>query len=287
MKLFKLRFLFLFIFLTAVTLRSFSQGNTGIFIGGGIMYYNGDLGDKSDKVFTNPVFFNPYLSIGGSQWLAGHIEASLWLTHGKVSGADSVSKEKNNISRNLSFESVLDELSLHVEFCSLHRYERSRVNVFVFTGASVYHYNPKAKLDDTWYELQPLGTEGQYIPAGTYAKPYSLTQLSIPVGFGVTVQLSKKFRVKTQFCHNILFTDYLDDISTVYPDLESLSATPNGDLAVKLSNRKLNGKYPAANSPRGSAKYKDAYTTIGITLLYNPGISKCPATFKTTKIRRR
>jgi hypothetical protein len=285
MKLIICPFLFLCLALSISVTPVFSQGKTGIFAGAGMMYYNGDLGDKSNKVFTNPVFFHPYVCIGASFWLTGHIEGSLWVVHGKVDGADSVSNEKNNLSRNLSFESPVDELSLHFELNEFHRYERSRVNLYLFTGASVFHFNPKAKLNDTWYELQPLGTEGQYIAGGGYEKPYKLFQLAVPIGFGIAVQLSKKLRLKTEFCHRLLFTDYLDDVSTVYPDLESLSATPGGELAAALSSRKLDGKYPDANRPRGSSKYKDAFTTFGLTLVYNPGISHCPATFKSTSTR--
>jgi hypothetical protein len=174
-----------------------------------------------------------------------------------------------------------------MELNAFHRYERSRLNPYIFTGASVFHFNPKAQLDGTWYDLQPLGTEGQFITGGGYEKPYKLFQVAVPVGFGIAVQLNKKLRLKADFCHRFLFTDYLDDVSTVYPDLESLSATPGGDIAVALSSRRKDGKYPNANSPRGSAKYKDAYTTFGLTLVYNPGIAHCPATFKTTHIKRK
>jgi uncharacterized protein DUF6089 len=287
MKPVKFPFLFLCLALSMAANHSFSQGKTGIFAGGGFMFYNGDLSDKTNKVFTNPVFFNPYICIGASFWLTGHIEGSLSIIHGKVSGADSVSLEKNNLTRNLSFESPVDELSLRFELNAFHRYERSRLNTYLFTGASVFHFNPKAKLNDTWYELQPLGTEGQYITGGGYVKPYKLVQFALPLGFGIAVQLSKKLRLKAEFCHRLLFTDYLDDVSTVYPDLESLSATPGGEIAVALSSRRSDGKYPGANRPRGNPKYKDAFTTFGCTLVYNPGIMKCPSTFKTTKVKRK
>ncbi|MFI5218792.1 MAG: hypothetical protein ACHQNT_04825 [Bacteroidia bacterium] len=282
----KFPFLFLCLALSISATHLFSQGKIGIFAGAGYMYYNGDLGDKSNKVFTKPVFFHPYVCIGASHWLTGHIEGSLFLLHGKVDGADSLSLEKNNLARNLSFESPIDELSLRFELNTFHRYERSRLNTYIFTGASVFHFNPKAKLNGTWYELQPLGTEGQYITGGGYARPYKLFQLDVPLGFGIALQLSRRFRLKAEFCHHLLFTDYLDDVSTVYPDVESLLATPGGELAVALSGRQLNGKYPKANSQRGNSKFKDAFTTFGFTLVYNPGIMQCPATFKSTRIRK-
>lgn len=286
MKLLSVRFLLLQIFTLCITTGSFSQGNTGYLFGGGIMYYNGDLSDKANTVFANPVFIHPYATVGVTHWLSGHIESSLLLVHGKVSGADSVSKEKNNVSRNLSFVSAIDEASLRFEFNSLHRYEKSRLNAFVFTGVSVYHFNPKAKFNDAWYALQPLGTEGQYIENGNYPKPYKLVQVAIPAGFGLMCQLSRYWRLKAEFNHRILFTDYLDDVSTNYPDYEALLASPGGALAASLSGRRINGQYPAADSPRGGAKHKDAYTSIGLSLIYNPGISHCPASFSHTKIKR-
>lgn len=283
---FNFRFLFSCIFLFSVATKTFSQGNSGYLAGGGIMYYNGDLSDKSNTVFAKSVFIHPYVCIGATHWISGHIESSLLLTHGKVSGADSVSSEKNNVARNLSFVSSIDELSLHVELNSLHRYEKSRMNAFVFAGVSVFHFNPKAKLNNEWHALQPLGTEGQYITVGEYPKPYKLIQLSIPLGFGLTCQLSRYFRLKAEFCHHVLFTDYLDDVSTNYPNREALLALPDGAIAVALSSRKKNGLYPETNSPRGGSKYKDTYTNIGFSLIYNPGISHCPASFKSTRIKR-
>jgi Domain of unknown function (DUF6089) len=286
MKLVQLGFSFLCVLWSIYATPSFSQAKTGVFAGGSIMYYNGDLDDKTNEVFTNSDFFNACVSIGVSQWLTGRMEGSLTFVHGKVNGADSLSKEQNHLARNLSFESDIDEVSVHFEFTAFHRYERRRFNPYFLTGASVFRFNPKAKLNGSWYELQPLGTEGQNIVGDQYAKPYKLTQFAVPLGFGVGVLLSRHFRLKVEFNHRLLFTDYLDDVSTVYPDLESISSTANGEIAAALSSRRLNGKHPGTNKQRGNAKYNDAYTTIGFTLIYNPGIMRCPASFRSTKIKR-
>lgn len=273
----------LFCFIATLSL---SQGKTGYFAGGGIMFYSGDLGDKSTTVLSNTQFFNQYITVGISHWLTGRLEGSISYIHGKVSGADSLSSEQNNRTRNLSFESAIDEASLHFEFKAFHRFERRTINPFFVAGISVFHFNPKAQLNGKWYELQPLGTEGQYIQGGSYEKPYKLSQMAVPVGAGFTLQIVRHLRLKAEFCHHILFTDYLDDVSTVYPDLELLSSTPDGGLAVALSGRRLSGKYPSANKPRGNPKYKDAFTTMGLSLIYSPGTMKCPASFKSTRIKK-
>ena len=62
---------------------------------------------------------------------------------------------------------------------------------YVFTGISMFSFNPQAKHGDTWFELQPLGTEGQGTIAYPDKKKYSLTQLCIPFGTGIKYDLSK------------------------------------------------------------------------------------------------
>lgn len=286
MNILQLRFLLSFLgFLTATT-PSFSQAKTGYFAGGGIMYYNGDLDDRTNEIFNKPDFFNLSFSAGVSQWLTGRVEGSLWLTHGKINGADSLSTNKDHLARNLSFESTIYEASVHFEFTAFHRFERRTINPFASLGVSVFQFNPKAELNGIWYELQPLGTEGQNINTGEYSKPYKLTQVAVPFGIGFSVQVIKHLRLKAELSHRLLFTDYLDDVSTVYPDVETLSSMSNGDVAVALSGKRLNGKYPDKNRPRGNPKFKDSYSTIGITLIFNPGIMKCPASFRSTRIKK-
>lgn len=268
------------------SIQLFSQGKTGMFIGGGAMFYNGDIDDRTNAIFANGSFFHPCGTAGVSYWLTGHIEGALSFTHGTVSAADSVARHKVNYSRNLSFKSSIDELALRFEFNLNHRYERRRVNPYFSAGIAFFHFNPKAQMGDTWYELQPLGTEGQNLPGST-VKPYKLNQVAIPLGAGIAFSLSRHVRLKAGLFHRFLFTDYLDDVGGNYPDLESLSSTADGEIAVALSNRRLDGKFPVAGQQRGSSKYQDSYTTIDFSLVFNPGIMKCPATFKSTRTKRR
>lgn len=285
MKQFGLSLLISFIF-SFPSKQLFSQGKTGIFIGGGAMFYNGDLDDRTNTIFANGSFFHPYAAAGVSFWLTGHIEGSVGFSHGTISAADSVATYKVNYTRNLSFKSSIDELALRFEFNVNHRYERRRVNPYFTTGVALFHFNPKAQMGDTWYELQPLGTEGQNLP-GSNLKPYKLYQVAIPVGVGFGFSISRHVRLKAGLTHRFLFTDYLDDVSGSYPDLETLSTTADGAVAVALSNRRIDGKFPAPNQQRGSSKYQDSYTTLDFSIVFNPGIMKCPASFKSTRPIRR
>jgi hypothetical protein len=51
---------------------------------------------------------------------------------------------------------------------------------FVFAGLGYFHTNPQNLLNDTWYDLQPLGTEGQGTGNGA---GYGLNQCAFPSGW--------------------------------------------------------------------------------------------------------
>ena len=60
--------------------------------------------------------------------------------------------------------------------------------------------------------LQPLGTEGQYVAGGGYAKPYALWQAVVPVGGGIKYRFHCNWGVKLEAVYHVIFTDYLDDV---------------------------------------------------------------------------
>ena len=80
-----------------------------------------------------------------------------------------------------------------------------------YTGLTVFTHNPQGQIygESTWYRLQPLQTEGVN---------YSLTQVGIPLGIGVAFTYKKVHRFGWNATVTTTFTDYLDDISTVYVD---------------------------------------------------------------------
>lgn len=144
--------------------------------------------------------------------------------YGTISGDDRNFQER--VGRNLSFESHVLEFSGQVEFNILPFISGSRTNRFapyVFTGISVFNFNPQAEdIDGNMVELQPLGTEGQGTPSGT--NPYSLTQIAIPMGVGFKYAFRNGWNLGFEFGSRRTFTDYLDDIGTNYaPDGSQLS----------------------------------------------------------------
>ena len=101
----------------------------------------------------------------------------------------------------------------------------------------------------------------------TGVKDYKLTQFSIPLGFGAEYSLNEDMRVGIEFGYRKTFTDYIDDVSTVYVDQTSL-LNARGQKAVDLAYRGYEvkaGPYPAAGTSRGNPKNKDGYYYVAIT----------------------
>ena len=144
---------------------------------------------------------------------------------------------------------------------------QSKLNPYIFTGVSVFHINPKAKLNGTWYDLQPLGTEGQGIDPSQ--KPYSLWQFSIPIGIGFKYAFDKQWGIGLEYGIRKTFTDYIDDVSTNYyvPDA-------NGPIAVGLANRTGelgpfgHKEWVRPGDQRGQPLYKDSYMFLMINVNY-------------------
>jgi len=117
---------------------------------------------------------------------------------------------------------------------------------YAFIGGGAFYHNPEAMDDDgKWWALQPLGTEGQGKIQTTDKngnlvdfKKYSRIQGHISTGLGFYYTFKRKWRLGWEFGVRKTFTDYLDDVSTVYVDKAKLiDGTAEGDVAAALSNR--------------------------------------------------
>ena len=76
-----------------------------------------------------------------------------------------------------------------------------------------------------------------------------------------------------------MFTDYLDDVSTVFPDMDDLEAL-RGNEAVLLSDRswQVPDVEPIGEQgrQRGNSDNNDSYALFGISLVYYFGDIRCP-----------
>ena len=241
-----------------------------VFIGvaGGLANYNGDL---LDKLYPKKIT-NGFIGVTVHYELQDQILIRGSYNFARVNGSDMYSEKEELRLRNLSFESAISEFSFVGEYYLFNMYEK-RLSPYGFIGLGIFHFDPYT-YDSTGRKtfLKPLSTEGQGIYPNK--KPYSLWQPVIPMGAGIKFAISDNLRIGFEFGLRKTFTDYLDDVSTSYPDYNDLLAA-RGQLAVDFSYRTdelPNGDpaFPTKETQRGGADQKDVYYFTGLNIIFRP-----------------
>ena len=112
---------------------------------------------------------------------------------------------------------------------------KDRFTGYLFAGLSLYSHMPEAEIDGIWYELQPMGTEGQGT-TGRWAKRYATTGFAIPFGFGFKWNLGRFSALNIEWGMRRTWTDHLDDVAGYYASLAVLEEEA-GPLSELLSVR--------------------------------------------------
>ncbi len=237
-----------------------SQSNELILLGG-ISFYIGDLNQTGYLKYQDPAGgigfrhnFNKRFSFRAAGLLAN------------VHAGDADSDDPVQRERNLSFKSIIIEGSAQMEFNFL-PFKLGTDYFFcpyIFLGLGGFHFNPKAELNGVWYNLQPLSTEGEGTAFNPGSSRYPLNSICIPFGFGFKWALNKYIGIGIESGMRKTFTDYLDDVSGVYPDPADL----NSAAAIALSDRSLNKdpKVSDVGRQRGIATTTDWYNFTGIVI---------------------
>jgi len=142
-------------------------------------------------------------------------------------------------NRNLSFRNQIIEGSLQGELNFFNYQLGNRkfpLSPYLFGGLAYYRMRPMANYRGTWYELQPLGTEGQGTDFGE--EQYKTTMFSVPFGVGIKTNLYAIFGLSIEWGVRKTWTDYIDDISGKYMD-PALLQEYNGELAARLADRSI------------------------------------------------
>ena len=205
----------------------YSQYNFDVGINLGGTGFLGDIGGTSEvaKGFLGDIVLkqtNITSGIYGRYKINSKIHINSGINYVKISGDDANSAGPR-AWRNLRFQNQLFELNSCLEYTFFRindlggtgRY-RTSLNLYAFVGGSVFYHNPKgAFLENAnspikeWESLRPLKTEGQ-------ETPYSSISFSTPYGLGAIVKTATFYKFGIYFRYMKNYTDYLDDISTVY-----------------------------------------------------------------------
>ena len=257
------------------------------FFGGG-SYYIGEI-NRSHYAQQQPAAGIVYKK----NFLNKRTSLRLNLMYNQIKAEDFKSGIGSQINRNLDFKNSIIEFGPVLEV-NFFEYIPGQDNVeiggygtpYFFFGASLIRTNPKAKFrtdyDGDWLALQPLGTEGQETSFNPQKK-YSRNQIVIPFGLGVKVNLSHHVCLAFEYGIRKTFTDYIDDVSGLYPDLDLLElerpeAVPFSENHKEewVNDVDLND-YDYSGLQRGNSADKDWYMVSGIVLTYQFfSDSSCP-----------
>jgi hypothetical protein len=196
-----------------------------------------------------------------------------------LKGDDKFSEESIRNARNLNFKTGVFELQQRIEWIafSVEKFsptytlpgkakgKNKNQQYYLFTGLGAAYFNPKAEYNGKWYELRKLRTEGQ-------AKPYSPITMTIPMGLGLRFGLGTSWRFGIEASYVKTFSDYIDDVSTVYADPNSFSdpvasvlSNPS-DLSVTVGN---GFNWFGAGYQRGDSKQMDAFYQLNFVITRN------------------
>jgi hypothetical protein len=235
---------------------------------GGSVGASGYMGDLNPN---NPVKFSG-IALGGfvKRNFDGYLSAKLGYTFGQISGADNTSSNAQTRARNLSFVTQLSEFSMVGEFNFMRfipEAGENRYTPFIYLGIAAVGYNPQANYQGHTYDLRPLMTEGE-------TKPYSKMAFAVPYGVGFKYNFSGKWNLTADLGYRNPNTDYLDDVSGVYPNKSKLPS----DLSRALSDRsgETTGVYIGTpGTQRGDLRPHDTYLFMLFSISYTIVSSKC------------
>lgn len=236
----------------------------------GASNYGGELNTESPLL---PEEYKPAFGLFARYNFSRGFAAKASLIKGQVSGNDANARSETLRMRNLSFRSDIVELSLQAEV-NLLPYairEKKTSAPYLFAGISGFYFNPQAQMRGNWYDLQPLGTEGQGSEQLSSNPKYSRYQVAFPMGIGVKLNLNNRVNFGLEFGVRKTFTDYLDDVSGAYPDIFSLMK--DDPIAASLSFR--SPEVAGHNMPnpigetRGDPTNNDWFFFGGLTISVN------------------
>lgn len=249
-------------------------------IGGtiGVSYFLGDLGGGSGdgQAFLHDIdqqAMSPAVSFLYREEIVPLLAFRANLTYTLLRGDDAYSENESRMERNLSFRTNVWEATGMFEY-SVFRFsgrDRKFFSPYVFAGLGLFYFNPKAEYNGYWIALQPLGTEGQGLPQYPEKEKYSRVQIVAPFGGGVRYLTNFGWVFGAEITWRVTNTDYIDDVSTIYPNTDYFFQ--NYDLATATLAANLSDRMDRDITPefeqRGNPEHKDMYFMGMLTATYH------------------
>lgn len=231
--------------------------------------YYGTLSNRS--LFKND--FNAGIGVEFRYALKNHIAVTASLMRLKLSGSDLRSDDPLKIARGMSFVTPMTAASVQIEYSlndSRYYTERRKLNAAIGFGFDYISFNPKGEYLGQLYDLQPIGTGGQYLQ-GAANPPYSLSSFGAPISAKLRYTLNKRTVYTVFASYHMTFTNYLDDVGPdLYADPVALAAAnpSSPEAAVYFANPT---KRPVTKGQlrSGSTGGSDGFFMMGFVLSYH------------------
>lgn len=256
----KLSFFILFILLAPFAqAQYFATWEIGLQAGGA-----GYIGDLNQN---NPVQIS---GLNGGLFVKRNFNAYLGVramyNYGQIRANDANSSNEQFRERNLSFKTTLNEGAAILDF-NFFDYKvnggNRRFTPYLFGGVGFVNFKPSIKYEGEKYRLDYLATEGQ--PNG-----YRNTVLTIPFGGGIKYNYKDTWSIFSELGYRTAFTDYLDDVSGVYPANQVIVGNP----PLNLSDPSLN-QTGVPGTQRGDFRKRDTYLFVSVGISFTFVSSKC------------
>lgn len=243
-------------------------------IQGGASGYMGDLNPE------NPLAYNDWTAGGFVKYNLNHtwgvranfVYANIWADDNK----SSIDQRR---TRGLSFFGNVKEVSLITDF-NFFRWlpQRGRVvyTPYIFAGLSGIQFEPKNYLPSSGKKVKLREMQTEYDTLYNQGK-YGKHALAIPFGVGFKYNLRGPWSIGAEIGYRLALTDYLDDVSGVYPRQIPPSDLPENATAADwyyLTYRNAPSAQPG--SQRGDGRPYDSYMTASITLSFTIFKGGCP-----------
>lgn len=242
----------------------------------GTSQYQGDL---SPQLKWNG--YAPFTEVWGKKVMSPFFGIKAGIAQTTISGIDSLSTNDFQQRRYLSFSNKVTRFAVSSEF-HFRAYKPGGLGTsftpYLNLGLAVNFSNPTAQFNGLDVTLSDKGTEGEYFLRAGSNLPYRKAAIALPIQAGLKVYLGGPWALAIEAGVTHVFSDYLDDVSSVYPGYSNFAIEKQKQY-FKYSDRssEIGMKSQVAGKQRGVAAFNDAYYHAGITLIYSISSGVCAA----------